>query len=317
MSECGIAHPEKRDYLVAIPDEFDAAVAVARRLNFRIAAIELGISRSALSRTVAALENRIGVRLFNRTTRSVSLTESGRQLLDTVGPALDSIHAAVAAAGALGKAPSGTLRINTTASAARQCLPLVLAFLSRHPEMQVDLVTDGQLVDIVRYGFDAGMRIAELVPQDMIRIPLGGDLEPVVVASPTYLARIAAPITPHELRHHICIRTRMPSGLVWRWEFERMGTNLALDVAGPLTLDETTLMIAAAQAGTGLAYVTRGDVAPQLADGSLVQVLGDWTPPYAGLCLYYPKIRMLPAGLRAFVDLICERRSAGVRPHDP
>lgn len=289
-------------------NDLDAVLAVARHRNFRAAAVDVGLSRSAMSHAVAALEARLGVRLFNRTTRSVSLTEAGAQFIAAIAPALGEIRAAIDATAAHQATPSGTLRINSSAGAAAQLMPLLTAFVKRHPDMRVDLVTEGRLIDIVREGFDAGVRIAESVPQDMIAVPLGSQQQPVVVASPAYLAERAAPQTPQDLRAHRCIRARMASGVIWRWEFERHGETVNIDVDGPLTLDDLSLMIDAALAGSGLAYVTHWNVAQHLASGALVRVLDAWTPPYPGLCLYYPGRRHLPSGLRALVELIRERR---------
>ena len=289
--------------------ELDAVVAVARHRNFRAAAIELGLSRSALSHAVAALEQRLGVRLFNRTTRSVSLTEAGEQFVASVAPALGDIRGAMAAANSLRTTPAGTLRINTSAGAARMMMtPIILEYLSRYPEMKVDIVTEGRLVDIVVDGFDAGVRLAESVPQDMIAVPIGGDQRFAVVGSPGYFEGRRKPRVPQDLLAHRCIRARLPSGALYRWEFERHGEAMAIDVDGPLTLDESTLMLEAVRAGAGLAYLTEWNVAADLAAGRLIRVLDDWCPSFPGICLYYPGRRHLPAGLRALVDLIRELR---------
>jgi DNA-binding transcriptional LysR family regulator len=289
--------------------ELDAVVAVARHRNFRAAAIELGLSRSALSHAVAALEQRLGVRLFNRTTRSVSLTEAGEQFVASVAPALGDIRGAMAAANSLRTTPAGTLRINTSAGAARMMLtPIILEYLRRYPEMKVDIVTEGRLVDIVVDGFDAGVRLAESVPQDMIAVPIGGDQRFAVVGSPGYFEGRRTPRVPQDLLAHRCIRARLPSGALYRWEFERHGEAMAIDVDGPLTLDESTLILEAVRAGVGLAYLTEWNVAADLAAGRLVRVLDDWCPSFPGICLYYPGRRHLPAGLRALVDLIRELR---------
>src|SRR5882672_1761200 len=193
--------------------ELDAVMAVARRRNFRAAAIELGLSRSALSHAVAALEQRLGIRLFNRTTRSVSLTEAGELFVPSVAPALGEIREAMAAASSRRTIPAGTLRINTSTGAARQMMtPIVLEYLRRYPEMTVDIVTEGRLVDIVVDGFDAGVRLAESVPQDMIAVPLGPDQRFAVVGSPSYFEGLRKPRTPQDLRVHRCIRSRQPSG---------------------------------------------------------------------------------------------------------
>jgi DNA-binding transcriptional LysR family regulator len=285
--------------------ELDAAAAVARRGAFRAAAVELGMSTSALSHAVASLEARLGVRLFNRTTRSVSLTAAGEQFVAELAPALIQIRAAMDAAGAHRATPSGVLRLNTSVGAARMILaPLILEYLRRYPEMSVDLVTEGRLIDIVGEGFDAGIRIAEAVPRDMIAVPIGGPLRSVVVGSPAYFAGRSLPQTPGDLLSHECVRTRMASGALYRWEFERRGEQVEVDVKGALTLDESGLMIEAVRAGAGVGYLSEWSVGEDLAAGRLIQALDDWTPAYPGLCLYYPGRRHVPAGLRAFIDLI-------------
>ncbi len=288
--------------------ELEAVLAVARQRSFRAAATELGMSTSALSHTVAALETRIGVRLFNRTTRSVALSEAGEQFVAGVAPALSAIRGAMEQASSHRLTPAGTLRINTSAGAARQVMaPVILEYLRRYPEMKVDIVTEGRLIDIVVDGFDAGIRLADAVPQDMIAVPFGPAQRFAVVGAPTYFAAHPPPRTPADLLAHRCIRSRMPSGAIWRWEFERHGESLGVDVQGPLTLDEPTLMLAAARAGVGLTYLSEWDVAADIAAGKLQRVLQDWTPTYNGLCLYYPGRRHVPAGLRALIELIRER----------
>ncbi len=294
--------------------EFEAVVAVARRGNFRAAAVELGMSPSALSHAVAALEARLGVRLFNRTTRSVSLSEAGTQFVARVAPALSDIRQAVEAVNSHRDTPAGLLRINSSVGAARQILrPVILDYLRRYPEMRVDLVTEGRLIDIVVDGFDAGIRLADTVPQDMIAIPFGPPQRFAVVGSPGYFAANPTPRVPADLAAHRCIRSRLPSGALYRWEFERRGEACAVDVQGPLTLDEPTLMLEAVEAGVGLAYLTEWNAAAGLAAGRLVRVLEDWIPPLPGLCLYYPGRRHVPAGLRALIALIRESAAASGR----
>ncbi|MDB5448804.1 MAG: putative transcriptional regulator LysR [Phenylobacterium sp.] len=285
--------------------ELDAVIAVARRGGFRAAALELGMSSTALSHAVAGLEARMGVRLFNRTTRSVSLTEAGDQFVAQVTPALLAIRDAMDAANAHRDTPAGTLRINTSIGAARVILtPLILEYLKLYPDMRFDLVTEGRLIDIVVDGYDAGVRIREAVPRDMIIVPIGGPVRSIVVGSPAYFEGRARPRAPGDLLQHQCIRARMASGQIYRWEFERRGETVEVDVQGALTLDETNLMLEAVWAGAGLGYLSEWAVAADVAAGRLVQVLDDWTPAYPGLCLYYPGRRHVPAGLRAFIDLI-------------
>ena len=287
----------------------EAVLAVARHHGFRPAATALGMSTSALSNAVAGLEARLGVRLFHRTTRSVALTEAGQRFIARVGPAMTEIRAAMDAVNDTRQSPVGTLRINTSAGAARMIFaPIVMEFLRRHPGMTLDIVTEGLLVDVVAGGFDAGIRLSDLVPRDMIRVPIGADLRMAVVAAPAYLARHPAPLSPSDLATHQCIRTRFPSGLPSPWEFARAGQSCRIDVPGALILDEPSLILEAARAGAGLALLVEPYVAADVAAGRLVRVLQDWTPPFPGLALYYAPGRHVPAGLRAFIDLIREVR---------
>jgi DNA-binding transcriptional LysR family regulator len=236
--------------------EYEAVIAVARRGNFRAAAVELGMSPSALSHAVATLETRLGVRLFNRTTRSVSLSAAGEQFIARIAPALSEIRDAVEAINSLRDTPTGLLRINTSVGAARQILqPIIFEYLRRYPRMKVDIVTEGRLVDIVLDGFDAGIRLRESVPQDMVAIPFGPDQRWAVVGSPEYFQSNPAPETPADIVRHRCIRSRLPSGTIYRWEFARRGEEAAIDVQGPLTLDEPSLILEAACSGLGLAYL--------------------------------------------------------------
>ncbi|BCP54629.1 LysR family transcriptional regulator [Kaistia sp. 32K] len=301
--------------------ELNALVAISTHRSFRAAARELGMSPSALSHAVATLESRMGVRLFNRTTRSVSLSEAGEQFLAQIRPALRDISDAMEAVNRFRDTPTGILRINTSEGAAMRILaPVVLEFLRRFPDMQIDLVTEGRLVDIVAEGFDAGIRLADLVPQDMISVPCSPALSFAVVGSPAYFAGRTLPLTPGDLLAHDCIRSRVPSGGVYRWEFERHGETLEVDVKGPLTLDNHNLMVEAALQGAGLIWTSEWSVAPHIEAGRLVRVLQDWTPATPGLCLYYPGRRHVPAGLRAFIALIREvtnAERAAARPPSP
>ena len=287
--------------------ELNAVVAVATHRSFRAAAAELNMSPSALSHAVSTLEQRMGVRLFNRTTRSVSLSEAGEQFLARLRPALREISEAMEAVNQFRDTPAGTLRINTSEGAARMILePVVLEFLVRYPEMRVDLVTEGRLVDIVADGFDAGIRSAEAIPQDMIAVPCSAEISFAVVGAPAYFKGRTRPITPADLLSHNCIRRRMASGVIYRWELEKRGEEVTIDVTGSLTLDNDNLMIEAALSGLGLAFVSEWSVSAELASGKLIRVLQDWTPAYPGICLYYPGHRHVPAGLRAFIGVIRE-----------
>ena len=287
--------------------ELNAVVAVSGQRSFRRAAAELGMSPSALSHAIAALEQRMGVRLFNRTTRSVALSEAGAQFLARVQPALREIGAAMEAVNDFRDTPSGTLRINASEGAARMLLvPAVSEFMQRYPDMKIDIVTEGRLIDIVADGFDAGIRSAEHVPQDMIAVPCSPPIRFVVVGSPAYFARHKKPRVPLDLARHNCVRSRYASGAIYKWDFEKRGEEQAIDVRGALTLDSHTLMVEAALHGMGLIWTSHWSVAVDIAAGRLQQVLGDWSPEYPGLCLYYPGHRHVPAGLRAFIDVVKE-----------
>ena len=287
--------------------DLDAVVAVSRRGSFRAAALELGMSTTALSNAIGKLEGHLGVRLFNRTTRSVSLSDAGRLFVESVGPALQDIHGAMDAARSMQETPSGTLRINAYPTAAREILsPLILESLKRNPQVHIDLVTEGRLLDIVAEGFDFGVRRADLVPSDMIAVPFGRPQRQVVVGSPDYFARHGTPMTPPDLLRQECLRVRLPNGALYRWRFEKDGEPLLIDVSGPITLDEATLARATALAGVGLGYVMESDVRDDIATGRLIPVLSDWMPPPQELCLYYPGRRNPSAAHKAFVDLARE-----------
>ena len=288
--------------------ELEAVVAVARSGGFRAAARELGMSSSALSHAVAALEARLGVRLLNRTTRSVALSAAGEQFVTEVAPALAAIRAAIEHVDEHRTEPSGILRLNMAPGAARMILaPLVFAYLRRYPRASIELVTEGALVDVVGQGFDAGIRLAEFVPPDMIAVPITRGMCSAVVGSPGYFKSHGRPKAPAELKNHRCIRARMASGVIYRWEFEKRGESVAMDVPGPLILDESDLMLQAALAGEGLAYLADFATAGHVAGGRLERVLEDWLPAYPGLCLYYPSRRHVPAKLRAFIALVREQ----------
>ena len=204
--------------------------------------------------------------------------------------------------------PAGTLRINTFATAGREILaPLVLECMRRFPQIQIDLVTEGNLVDIVAEGFDFGIRSRNLVPSDMIAIPLGAVRHHAVVASPAYLDGREVPQVPADLARHSCIRTRLPNGALMRWQFEAEGQPTQVDVDGPLTLDEASLARIAVLASVGIGYFMESDVREDIAAGRLVRLLADWTPPLAPLCLYYPSRRNPPAAFKVFVDLARSR----------
>ncbi|MET3711907.1 DNA-binding transcriptional LysR family regulator [Sphingomonas trueperi] len=284
--------------------ELEAVMAIARRGSFRQAALELGMSTSALSSSIGKIERQLGVQLFNRTTRSVSLTDAGRRFVEQVGPALEDIQEAMRTARSQQATPSGTIRINAFATAAQEVFaPLILEYLRRYPHVHIDLVTEGKLVDVVDSGFDLGIRTAELVPTDMIAVPLGPARRFAVVATPDYLAKHGAPETPSDLLGHPCIRIRLPNGARYRWQFTQNGETLHVDVAGPVTLDEPHLARMAVLDGIGIGFFMESNVRDDIAAGRLVRLLEDWTPPGAPLALYYPGRRNQSAALKAFIAL--------------
>lgn len=287
--------------------EFDAVLAIARQGSFRAAALELGLSTTALSNLIGKLERRLGVRLFNRTTRSVSLTDAGQTFVEQVRPAVRTLHDAMSTARAQQETPSGTLRINAFAAGAREVFgPLLLSFLRRYPSVHIDLVTEGRIVDIVEAGFDLGLRSADLVPSDMIAVPVGPARSFAVVASPAYFEAKGKPFTPPDLLRHACLRIRLPNGALHRWRFEKDGQPVQVDVNGPITLDEASLSRLAALDHLGIGYFMESDVREEIAAGRLVRVLEDWTPPLAPLCLYYPSRRNSSAALKALVAMARE-----------
>ena len=287
------------------PGDLQAFLAIATHRSFRQAAVELGVSPSALSHALRGLEERLDVRLLNRTTRSVALTEAGEQLLARIGPAFRDIHDALEDLNAFRGQPMGTLRLNAARQSAQLVLlPVIHRFVRFYPDVRVELRLDEGLTDIVSEGFDAGVRFGERIAADMVAVPLGPRQRTAIVASPEYFQRHARPKTPRELRALPCIRYRFHSGALYRWEFERGGKEVEVEVDGPLTLSDQGLMVDAALAGVGLAYVFEALVAPLLAEGRLVRVLEDWCPSYPGFFLYYPSRRQLPAPLRAFVDFV-------------
>jgi DNA-binding transcriptional LysR family regulator len=287
--------------------ELNAAAAIATRKSFRAAANDLGISASALSHAIASLESRLGLRLFNRTTRSVSLTPAGEQFLARVKPAMREIADAMHEVNEQRSTPAGLIRINASEGAGEQILtPIVTEFLRRYRDVQLEIVTEARIVDIVAEGFDAGVRLAELVPRDMVSILIGKTQRHVVVGAPSYFASRTQPRSPSELKEHVCVRYRLPGGSIYRWEFAKRGQVSSVDITGPLTLDSDRLVLRAALEGAGLAYVSEWNAREALAKGRLVQVLSDWTPPYPGLCLFYPSHRHLAAAMRAFTEMIRE-----------
>ena len=297
-------------------NELTAFAAVARLRSFRKAAVERGVSASALSHALRALEERLGVRLLNRTTRSVTPTEAGRQLLARLEPAMREITDALLDLSTLQQEPAGKLRLNVPRPAARLLLaPMLARFVARYPRVQVELVTDDGMIDIVRDGFDAGIRFGEHVAADMIAVPVGAPQPFVVVASPAYLAARGVPASPRALLEHACIGRRFPSGRQYAWEFGPAGEGVSIAVDGPLVFDDDELMLRAARDGAGYAYVYEADARADIAAGRLVCVLERCLPPAPRYFLYYPGRRQMPPMLRAFVDMV--RADAAAPPQAP
>lgn len=293
-------------------NDLEAVLAIARKSSFRAAAVDLGLSATALSHAIGRLEADLGVRLFNRTTRSVSLTEAGRVFVEQVGPTLQDMRSALEGVRAHRETPSGTIRINAAPFAAREIMsPLVVEFLRRYPDMTIDIVTEGRLVDVTADGFDLGVRVAGLVPSDMIAVPLGRPQRYAVVGSPGYFERHGKPRVPPDLFRHICIRVRLPDGGLFRWRFEKDGEIAQLDVRGPIILDEGSLARIAVRESIGIGFFLEQDVLADIASGDLIRILDDWTPPSPGLCLYYPGRRNLSAGMKAFLALAREIAARG------
>ncbi|MEM4987879.1 LysR family transcriptional regulator [Collimonas sp. H4R21] len=285
--------------------ELDAFACVARHRSFSKAALECGVSASALSHAIRTLETRLAVRLLNRTTRSVTPTEAGLQLLLRLEPALREIGEALERLNDFRDTPRGTLRLNVPRPAARLLLaPLFARFLAAYPQIRLEVVTDDGLVDIVAGGFDAGIRFGESLAQDMVALPLGPPVRLIVVASPMYAARRGLPRQPQELKQHACVGRRFPSGAVYAWEFSKDGEPLAIAVDGPLLLDDDELILRAALDGIGLAYVYEAQAQESIEQGRLLRVLDAWCQPMSGFFLYYPSRRQMPATLRLFIAML-------------
>lgn len=286
-------------------DDLDAFAAIARRRSFRRAALERGVSASTLSQTLRDLEARLGVRLLNRTTRSVALTEAGARLLDQLSPALAEIAQALDQVRDAGPRPRGLVRINAPEPAVELVLaPRIAPFLAAHPEVELEIISESGFVDIVAAGFDAGVRWGESLAQDMVAVPISGPQRYVLVAAPELVARVGAPKRPQDLLGKPCIRLRFPSGLTPPWEFERDGQAVKIEPQGRLTAGNSRMQLEAAIAGVGFYTTFEGYAAGAIADGRLVSLLEDWLPPFPGPLLYFPSRRHVPPALRALVDFM-------------
>ncbi|CAO3380147.1 LysR family transcriptional regulator [Azospirillum argentinense] len=286
-------------------NDLGAFVAVATHRSFRRAADDLGTAPSTLSHAMRGLEERLGVRLLNRTTRSVSPTEAGLELLGRLNVALTSLDEALDAVTAFRGNVAGRVRINAPRVAAAALVRGVLPGMAeRFPDVTVDIVVEGRLIDIVSGGFDAGVRLIDSIPKDMIAVPFPDLIGFVCVASPAYLDRAGEPATPDDLQHHRCIGHRLPGGRLYRWEFERAGQALTVETNGPVVLDDEELMAEAAAQGLGIAYVANWAADAALAEGRLRTVLPGWMHKPERAAVYYPGHRAVPPALRAFIDVV-------------
>ena len=290
-------------------NDLPAFLAVARERSFTRAAAKLGVSQSALSHTIRGLEERLGLRLLTRTTRSVSPTEAGERLLQTVGPRFDEIETELAALTELREKPAGTIRITTTEYAADALLwPKLAKVLRAYPDIKVEIIIEQGLIDIVAERYDAGVRLGEQVAKDMIAVRIGPDTRMAVVGAPSYFAKRSPPKKPQELIGHNCINLRVPTrGGLYAWEFEKSKRQLRVHVEGQFVFNGTSQMLNAALAGFGLAYVPEDAAQPYLAKGRLKRVLDDWCAPYSGYHLYYPSRRQPSAAFALLVDALRHR----------
>jgi DNA-binding transcriptional LysR family regulator len=287
-------------------NDLQAFLLVARNRSFTKAAAQLGVSPSALSHSMRGLEERLGLRLLRRTTRSVSPTEAGERVLRTVGPRFEEVEAELAALSDLREKPSGIVRITAGEHAARTIVwPRLLKVLPRYPDIKVEINLEGGLIDIAAQSYDAGVRLGEQVAKDMVSVRIGPDIRFALIASKSYLARHTAPRTPQDLVGHNCVNLRLPThGGLYAWEFERHGRELKVRVDGQLTFNSIFQVRDAALDGFGLAYVPEDLAQPYLSKGQLVRLLEEWSPPWPGYHLYYPSRRQSSPGFAVIVDAL-------------
>jgi DNA-binding transcriptional LysR family regulator len=286
--------------------DLQAFLVVARERSFTRAAARLGISQSALSHTVRELEERVGVRLLSRTTRSVAPTQAGERLLGTVGPRFEEIEAELGSLTALRDKPAGTIRITAGEHAAETVLwPALAKFLPKYPDLKVEVTVDYGMTDIVTERYDAGVRNGEQIAKDMIAVRIGPDMRMAVVGAPAYFAKRSRPKRPQDLTGHACINLRLPTyGNLYAWEFEKRGREIKVHVDGQMTFNNIALRLNAALAGLGLAFLAEDLVRQHLAEGRLIRVLSDWCPKFSGYHLYYPSRRQATPAFAAVVDAL-------------
>lgn len=283
-----------------------AFAVVAEERSFTRAAARLGVSPSALSHTVRRLEEKLGVQLLARSTRSVSTTQAGERLLARLNPAISEIASAVEQLGEISGRPSGHIRISAPGEAARRVIaPALPRFVSAYPDIVVEVLIEQAFTNIVERRLDAGIRLGESLEKDVVAVPVSGPLRMAVIASPAYLERHGVPKTPRDLRAHRCINLRLPAaGTIYKWEFERGAEKMDIAVDGPLIFDAGGMVVDAALAGIGIGYVLEDRVLDRFESGALVRILADWCPPFPGFYLYYPGRRQVSPALAAFIDAL-------------
>lgn len=290
-------------------------LAIARHQSFRKAGLEVGISPSALSHAMKGLETRLGIRLLNRTTRSVTLTAAGEELQGLISSPVNDIGQALETLNRLRDEPAGRIRLNVLSDGAKLLLgPVLPVFVDRYPDIEIDLTVTNRMVDIIGDGHDAGIRFGGTVPEDMIAQRLSPDVAWAVVGAPDYLERFGTPIHPEDLYQHRCLRVRLGNSRIYHWQFSRENQQMEIDAPGAITIDETRVGVAMAMRGVGLMYVPAWIVERQIAEGSLRRVLEDWTHHDPGFHIYYSSFRQVPVGIRLLIELIRELEPMGPLP---
>jgi DNA-binding transcriptional LysR family regulator len=293
--------------------DFSHFLAIARHGNFRRAGLDQGVSASALSHSLKGLETRLGIRLLNRTNRSVTLTAAGEELFAALSGPFDAIGLAVESLNRLRTEPKGRIRLNVMEDASTLLLaPVLPLFVDRYPDIEIDVCVSNQMIDVIGEGYDAGIRYGGTVPYDLIARRLSADIRWVVVGAPTYLVAHGTPTHPRDLLQHRCLKIRLGNNSIYRWELESDEADLALNVPGPVTIDNTGFALNLARRGAALAYVPHPSVSSLLAAGELVTVLDEWAPVGPGFHIYYSSRHHVPTGLRLLIDLIREVRPLGL-----
>ncbi|MBS1097818.1 LysR family transcriptional regulator [Gluconobacter sphaericus] len=292
--------------------DFTYFLAIARHRNFRKAGLELGISASALSHALKGLETRLGIRLVHRTNRSVNLTAAGEELCNSITAPFAAIGQAVEDLNRFRDSPTGRIRLNVVADAAPLLLgPVLPVFMDRYPDVDVEITSSNRMVDVVRDGYDAGIRYGGTVPQDMIVQRLSADIRWVVTGAPAYLERFGTPETPYDLKDHRCLRIRLGDESIYQWEFQRDGKEFAVHVPGTVTIDESQTGLSLARNGAGLFFAAEPVQAQLVSEGTARIVLEDWSTTGPGYHVYYSSRQQVPSGLKLLIDLIREMRPLG------